>query len=341
MSHCEFSEWRIYNVDEKKYYGSVGSSNNLDSFKFCLSANFEPPLVAEFKSEDVNKQALDQGIVVKTDSDVFATVWQLFKSPTSLLRLSLADNKIIVDCLLFGNVASRLTSETIIIDSSSSLAITQAIVKSLSCALGVQTGIVDHLHRTVMQKDHALAFLAASIRDLGFDDVIRRWAPMNSLNEKTLDSFDFEKWLTEWASTPDDSSKISSPTGSKVDIEDLMLRKVNVNKERRRHLPENTASTSFVADDFGSFNSETQNSGLSEIYPAELTKDLDEAVKIEDSRLKSPVSGLENISEAEKDQNVKRQQTPSSDVAKSSSPETVVDRSPNKKKRKFGRVRVD
>ncbi|SCU91268.1 LAFA_0F02762g1_1 [Lachancea sp. 'fantastica'] len=346
MSFQEFSEWRVHKIGEKLFYGSVGNTSNPDFFKFCLAAKFEQPLVADFRSEDVNQQALKQGLVVRTGIDVFTTVLQLLKNSTSLLQLSLTDHNLIVDCTLFDNIALRLATETAGVDINGSLEIQQSIVESLSCALTVQTGIVDHLHKTVIQKDQALAFLAASIKDLGFTDVIRRWAPANSLNEKILKSFDFEEWLKQWSSIPDASSKSQRPAGQTNAFQDLMLKKVTFDREHCVDSPENATGTSFVGDDFGSFHSDTQNSDLSRVHPEDPKENHGQAVKIEELNQDLSVSGSENHSEirtsaSTKEQSADRQQTPFSDFAKSSSPESAVDRSPSKKKRKFGRVRVD
>ncbi|SCU87356.1 LAME_0D09780g1_1 [Lachancea meyersii CBS 8951] len=347
----DFSRWRTYNIDQQLYYGAVGNSSRSNEFDFCLSTAFESPLVVPFRAKDVNKQALEQGIIVKPGNDAFTSVLELLKNPTHRLQISLMDTKLTVKSTFFGNVEFRLILETQTVDGPGSLRITQSIAKSLSCALSLQCGVVSELQKTISEKDRALAFMVASIRDLGFENVIRRWAPADSLNDKLLQHFDFDDWLARWSSSSSENCKTNSPADKTDLMKDLMLKKVNLIRELRNQSRDDGLRPASMSDDFGSFNSDTQNCEFSDARSGCLKKEELESVKTEELGEIKFIEDSENGPEVRKfisakEQSPQSQQTPlrdsssATDLSRQSSSETTVDRSPSKKKRKFGKVRV-
>ncbi|SCU79336.1 LANO_0A05908g1_1 [Lachancea nothofagi CBS 11611] len=339
-----FILWRTYLIDQELFFGSVADRPTEELLTLCLSTVSEQPLIIQFDAEDINEQAFEQGIVVESANGISENVFDLVRNPSAHLQISLENRSIITLKSAFdGNVELKLSFPIRRVDQSQALLISRCISEYLFNGLSLQGGLVGELRKIILQRDMATNFLASSIRDLGFESVLRKWAPVGSFNNDTLQEFRFDSWLKKWSSKPSDLPKHTSHDEEVDKMMNMIFEKAKVDIQSKT----NTAyASSSINDDFGPLETggEQSESFISNDGNVSMQRELIEEQpnrpntylepQLENEKRKRTDDSTEPFSKLE----AKSSETPATQLEDASS--RAADGSPSKKKRKFGKVRV-
>ncbi|SCU80797.1 LADA_0B09582g1_1 [Lachancea dasiensis] len=336
----DFKSWRVYQVNNQLYLGSVGSKSSR-ACTLCLSNLTQTPFVVKFDAEDVNKQALAQGIVVRASEGIFSDVVALLKDTTSQCQMLSQENCMTFKSVLYDNVEVKLTLPMASVGELDTLLIYQGTSKCLFKGLELQYDIVNGLRAIIRQKEQALSFLEGSIRDLGFGNVVDKWSPPLSMNNEVLQTFNYGSWVSNWSNKSVDHQAYARSAGDFHEMINVLFKKATgVQKLGFTDRMDEESIKSSNSDDF-----ESQRSGGSVAEKdapqveqmSTLKRNFDEHLTGLNSKVGFEASSVsETLSKIGEDSKHPPARSESQDESN-----LTVDQSPSKRRRKFGKIRAE
>lgn len=343
VDFSELNEWLPYTIDSRTIFGSFSHVKEAQKITLCFSTLKGCPVVVIFDAKDIKKQAAGQGIVV--ESDITEQVAHLLREPSKALQIHIDENQVVLEITISRDITLSLTFSACRLEESQISAVFRALSCSLFNNLIVFKYAIDDLERTISHKDNALSFLADSVEDAGFKSVIKKWAPIGSFNDELLRKFNLAEWLHGWgppsagARGPNDIS--STFQMMQVIYRNLQMRELHPKEQlddiaARHEYKDDSYTSNTNADAELSNNESTFTTDL--LVKAEKTSSDEHRSETDTLLLKRPellpVSDLQSYV-------LPKPPSPTPEIELQSSPSPSEDRSPNRKRRRFGKVKIE
>ncbi|CUS21692.1 LAQU0S03e08482g1_1 [Lachancea quebecensis] len=354
------SRWLPYQVNRDPFFGACIDTLDENKLLFCLTSLKGCPFLVEFDAYDIKNQASQQGFVFKTLRDVTDQVFAFLKEPSEELHFDHNGKRITFKIAVSRELCLRLESPTSPIDKSQWSAIFQSISSSFFDNQVLLKDIVDDLQGIISRKDQGLTFLMDSLRDVGFDSLQNKWAPRGSFNYDSLQSFDFDEWFNKWPSSA--KNVRGGGRGGKIPEVYKLIRLLgtkppsgsqsNVSASPRAQTRvlssgDEFASLSFVEDEHNethlSEEAELADSREKGNHTCGQIKGTATPVEFEGCSNQIHLSDVPVLSpkKAEPFSTSSKQPSPTPEDQMQSLQEHPEDRSPSRKRRKFGKLRIE
>lgn len=347
-------KWLPYKVNQSPYFGSFVDTLDKNKLHLCLTSLKTCPFLVEFEAFEIKEQASRQGFVFKTLEDVIDQVFAYLKQPSEELQFSYSGKQITFKIVVSRELCLTLESPTRQIEEPQRSSIFQSLSSSFFDNQVLLREIVDDLHNIITCKDQGLAFLMDSLRDVGFESLIKKWAPRGSFNHDLLQPFDFDEWFNKW---PSPAKTLHQGTGYSPKVCKflwLLSTKPNfVSQQNTSISPKAQTKVLSSGDEFASlsFAEDEQNeTHFSHESESDDTKHLCGRLQRASTPIETESLGKQirladvPILSSQKTERLSRspkQPSPTPEGQIEDMQEQSEDRSPSRKRRKFGKLRIE
>ncbi|SCU81651.1 LAMI_0B07140g1_1 [Lachancea mirantina] len=211
-------QWQHYLMDNVPYLGQVIECDLI--FIMCRASSSEIRCI-QIGEPRVKEQALTQGFDESSTSDLYTRFLAAIRVPTDDLHIYKQANSVAFELCVTQDIRLHLKFKCIDLHPETRIQIYRSIACSRTRDVNFMNSAFQSLLSVITRKDEALRYLKDTIKDLGYNSVLQKWAPPGSLNEIVSDEFEVERWCRNYvhsllSSTQGLNSLSSAEKNSKI-----------------------------------------------------------------------------------------------------------------------------